>query len=171
MRLGASLLAVALAAAPLCAQAPGDPDARAAFTRLKALAGEWEGTVTSADGPKTRVVYRVTSGGSTLLEDLFPGTDHEMISMYHLDGDALVLTHYCAMGNQPRMRLAEASRNELRFEFAGGANIKPEKDAHMHSGRIVFADADRIEARWAVYEGGKPIGENAFFLSRKRAAN
>ena len=27
----------------------------------------------------------------------------DMISMFNLDGDRVVLTHYCAAGNQPRM--------------------------------------------------------------------
>jgi hypothetical protein len=168
MRLAASLLLAATAAATLHAAEPNAaPDGRAALERIKALAGDWEGTVTTPDGPKVSVVYRVTSSGSAVLEDLFPGTDHEMITMYHLDGDALVLTHYCAMGNQPKMRLAEATPAGLRFDFAGGSNLDPAKDPHMHAGRLAFPAADRIEAEWAVYEGGKQTGSNRFYLSRK----
>jgi hypothetical protein len=168
MRSAASIVVVMAAAlTQAAAQEPGRLDARGAFERLKALAGDWEGTVTSKDGPPVSVVYRVTSGGSVVLEDLFPGTEHEMITMYHLEGDALVLTHYCAMGNQPRMRLAEATRETLRFDFAGGSNVAPANDVHMHSGRIAFLDADHIESEWAVFEGGKQSGTNRFFLSRR----
>src|SRR6516165_1621351 len=72
---------------------------------LKGLAGDW--VEVGKDGkPTDRVVssIRVTSAGSAVLETLFPGTDHEMVTLYHLDGAELILTHYCMMGNQPRMR-------------------------------------------------------------------
>jgi hypothetical protein len=143
----------------------------AAFERLKALAGEWSGHVQKPDGPKATVQYRVASNGSVVMETLFPGTDHEMISMYHLDGQELVLTHYCAMANQPRMRLAPAasSGDELRFEFAGGTNLDVQKSTHVHDGRIAFKGADRLEAEWTVYNDGKPAGANKFFLTRAAA--
>ena len=56
--------------------------------------------------PTDQVVstYRVTAAGSAVMEVLFPGTDHEMVTVYHQDGDDLILTHYCAAGNQPRMK-------------------------------------------------------------------
>lgn len=149
------------------------PDARAAFDRLKAMAGTWEGNVVSATGPRASVVYSVTSGGSVVEERLFPGTGHEMISMYHLDRGELVATHFCAMGNQPRMRLRRASGGEaaeLVFEFAGGSNLDPAKDAHMHGGRIAFTGGDRYEAEWAVFEGGKQTGSNRFFMARTKGA-
>src|SRR5262245_66606640 len=69
--------------------------------RFKQLAGEWTGK-----GPhgEMRIVYKVTSGGSTVMEMIDPGTDHEMVSMIHADGPALLLTHYCMLGNQPQDR-------------------------------------------------------------------
>jgi len=148
-------------------------DGKAALERMKSLAGEWRGHVTTPDGPTAGVVYSVTAGGSTVVEKLFPGTEHEMVSMYHLQGPDLVLTHYCAMGNQPRMRLVQASGTdpvELRFDFIGGANIVATKDAHMHAGKMTLRGADRLEAEWAVWEEGKQTGTNRFFLDRVKAA-
>lgn len=144
-------------------------DAKAAFERLKALSGEWQGNVTTKDGPPAQVTYRVASNGNVVMEDLFPGTSHNMISMYHLDGGELMITHYCALGNRPTLKLAtaQASPGEMRFEFAGGTGFKPESDIHVHSGRIVFVDADHIEAEWAVYAAGQQAGSNKFFLARK----
>lgn len=147
-------------------------DARAALERLKSLAGEWEGTVTTETGPRTKVVYGVTAAGTAVTEALFPGTEHEMLTVYHLEGNDLVLTHYCAMGNQPRMKLARAAGTdpvELRFDFAGGTGFVPAKDAHMHSGRMTLRGANRLEAEWAVYEQGRQTGSNRFFLSRVKA--
>jgi hypothetical protein len=152
--------------------APG-PDGKAALERIKSLAGQWRGHVVTKDGPPGEVVYSVTAGGSTVVEKLFPGTGHEMVSMYHLDGADLVLTHYCAMGNQPRMRLVKASGTdplELRFDFAGGDNIDPAKDMHMHAGTMTRRGADRLEAEWAVWDKGAPAGANRFFLDRVKGA-
>ena len=158
------------AAAP-ARTAPPVVDGRAALERMKGLAGEWRGHVVTEDGPAAEVVYSVTAGGSAVVEKLFPRTDHEMVSMYHLDGGTLVLTHYCAMGNQPRMRMVAGSgADELRFDFAGGANIDPAKDMHMHAGRLTFKGPDRLEAEWAVWDKGGPTGANRFFLDRVKAA-
>jgi hypothetical protein len=77
---------------------PNSPDSVVAFQKLKNLNGEWTGTAESKQGPAAAVSYHLTANGNTLMETLFPGTDHEMISMYYLDGKDLVLTHYCAMG-------------------------------------------------------------------------
>lgn len=166
----AALLAAAPAARAAEPRAAG-VDPKAAFERLKALAGEWEGQAGHGEkmGP-AQVRWERISGGTAVMETLFPGTEHEMRSVYHLDGGDLVLTHYCAMGNQPRMKLARtASREgELVFEFAGGTNLDAAKDAHVHSGKLRLVSADALEAEWVVHQGGKPAGANRFVLARKR---
>lgn len=141
----------------------------AAFARLKGLAGEWQGTIGKADGPATSVSYRLTANGNTVMETLFPGTRHEMISMYHLDRGELVLTHYCAMGNQPHMRLDPVASQPtvLVFKFDGGTNLDPQKDGHIHSGTIRLLDPNRLEADWIVFKNNQPVGTNVFLLTRK----
>jgi hypothetical protein len=146
-------------------------EAKAAFGRLKSLAGEWKCEAREgghAPGQPSKIVYRVTANGSAVMETFFPGTDHEMVSMYHLDGDELKMTHYCAMGNQPRMRLDKkaSTSDELKFVFDGGTNLDPEKDMHMHSGRIAFRDAGRVEAEWDGYKGRDKVGTHKLSLSR-----
>jgi hypothetical protein len=149
---------------------PGDAlqvDAGRALEQLRKLEGTWEGTTESDQSLPTKVLYHVTANGSAVMETLFPGTPHEMISMCHLDGKNLVLTHYCAAGNQPRMKLASAKADELAFDFTGGTNLDASKDTHIHSGKITFLAADRLKEEWIVYQDGKPAGTNRFFLNRK----
>jgi len=143
---------------------------QAAFERLKQLTGEWNGTVQEKEnGPAASVRYRVTANGSAVVEILFPDTAHEMMTVYHMDGERLILTHYCAVGNQPRMVLDPASTHQLLvFTFAGGTNMKSEKDLHMHSGRIRLVDDATIESEWDVYRDGDKVDTNRFFLSRDR---
>ncbi len=141
---------------------------RAAFRRLKELAGDWKGTIADRDeGPEILVSYRITGNGSAVIETQFPGTDHEMMTAYHMDGDRLMLTHYCALGNQPRMIMdGRSSEDRILFSFAGGTNLDAEKDRHVHNGSIRLVDDDHIECEWAIFEGGRQEDVNRFFLSR-----
>lgn len=144
---------------------------RKALEVLKSLVGEWRGSVGQRDGAPGRVLFRVTSGGSAVFERQFPDQPHEMTTVYHLDGEDLVLTHYCAAGNQPRMRLdqARSTPKELIFEFTGGTNLDPKKDGHVHSGRIRVVEGDRFEAEWYFHANGRLAGTNGFFMARSPA--
>lgn len=166
--LAASLMIGALALSAPHGFAAEPLAAKAALDALKSLAGEWTGSVMKPDGPPAKVNFRVTSGGSAVFEQQFAGTDHEMTSVYHLDGAELVMTHYCAAGNQPRMRLnrEKSSAKELVFDFAGGTNLDPAKDGHVHAGRIRVVGDGRFEAEWYFHAGGKRAGTNSFFMAR-----
>jgi len=152
---------------------PGDAVKHPVFEHLKSLEGTWTGSATHDAGGQTSggeatVVYRVTAAGSTVQETLFPGTPHEMVTMYHMDGARLVLTHYCAAGNQPRMELeASADPSVLSFKFVGGTNMA-ETDMHMHSARITFLDADHIRSVWGSMKDRQPAGTGTFDLTRKK---
>ena len=78
------------------------------FNQLKKLVGNWKGTQETPEGKREVVVeYHLTSAGTALVEQIFPGTEHEMMSVYHVDSDKVIMTYYCAFGNQPRMRMAK----------------------------------------------------------------
>ncbi len=134
---------------------PSETDRRLA--QLKKLAGAWQTADDDKDGkPDTQVYYRVVSNGTAVAEFLMPGTDHEMISIFHKDGDGLMLTHYCALGNQPRMRAkAGGGEKEITFEFADGTNMKSRDEMHIDGLTLTFVDADNIVAAWKSYENGK----------------
>ena len=170
-----------LSALPLAAQhdhtasaaAPGQTvgGSAAALDRLKALAGEWI-DVDGSTGHQGQVVvtYRVTGAGSAVVETLFPGLPMEMTTVYHRDGDDLVLTHFCAAGNQPRMRARQPTGDTLIFAFDGGTNLDPAKDGHMHSGTVRFVGPDRVDAEWQGWQNGSPEGAHlaTFHLARKK---
>jgi len=142
---------------------------QAGLDRLKELAGDW--TVTGGpEGVEGSIVsYRVTGGGSTVVETMFGGTDHEMITVYHLDGDDLVLTHYCAAGNQPRMKAARSDdADRLEFRFDGGTNVHPKKGFHMHNATITFKGPDAVRAEWEAFKDGATDHVGTFDLSRRK---
>jgi hypothetical protein len=162
--------AVLALAGGLEAGAARQGDGRPAFESLKKLAGDWVGYLGAPDGPGVSIRYEVTSAGSVVMERLVVGGDTEMVSMYHMDGQDLVMTHYCAAGNQPRLRLnpAQSGPTELVFDFTGGGNMDPDVDGHMHSGRILLKDDTHFESVWIGYQGGKPSGSKRFILARKK---
>lgn len=143
--------------------APSSP----AFDRLKALAGDW--AQTGGDG-SVAASYKVTANGSAVRETLFPGTPHEMLTVYTMEGGDVVLTHYCVLGNQPHMKAAQGTpANQLAFKYAGGGNIKAPTDAHMHQATITFVDADHITSEWAMFQDGKQTEVKKFDLTRKKS--
>jgi hypothetical protein len=147
----------------------GKIDAKAAFEKLKGLAGDWSGT--AKEGIPATVTYRLSSNGTVVTEILFPGTEHEMMTLYYLQGNDLAAQHYCAIGNQPRFKLdlAKSTPSELVFAFDGGTNFDPAKDAHVHSGKIVFGSDGKLETAWAFYAGGEAKGSHDFHLARSAA--
>lgn len=146
----------------LCAAAPAF--AADAFDRLKALEGTWRGM---AGGGEATVVYDVTGAGSAVIETLFPGTEHEMVTVYHKDGDDVVLTHYCAGQNQPRMRAkAPGDAATLSFAFDGGTNIDPSKTMHMHEAKFEFKGADELRTVWIPWSEGMAGDPTVFELKR-----
>jgi len=128
----------------------------AAFRSLASLAGNWAGDMGDPANPtKATVDYRVTSGGSAVEEVLGRGSKHEMVTMYHLDRGRLLLTHYCAAGNQPTMVLQPGDdAADLRFEFLRGSNMQA-SDGHMHQPRSELLSPDRVKASWTYWSEGK----------------
>jgi len=134
--------------------------AQLAFARLKTLAGNWKGQ--AAMGPQpgmnapVRVSLRVTSGGSALMHEMVPegrsddpsNGDDDPITMIYMDGDRLILTHYCDSGqNRPRM-IGKLSPDGKAVEFdfldlSGGT-----RHGHMHHAVFTFIDADHHTEDW-----------------------
>jgi len=137
-------------------QVAGPSAAQSAFETMKKWAGEWEGETTG--GEKGRVIYRLT------------GTPHEMVSMYHMNGPDLVMTHYCAAGNQPHLRFdPSASKPDLFvFTFVRGSNMDVTKDMHIHGVVFRVVDDDHIESEWESYKDGKAADSLKFVVARKK---
>jgi hypothetical protein len=134
------------------------------FTQLKSLAGSWEGK--TAKGQPVKIDYQLTSGGSALMS-----TIHEhggMISMFHLDGpDKLLLTHYCSMGNQPRMVATSSPDGKtVTFKFLDATSLSSADAGHMDSVVIAMADANHHTEQWNFKDRDKSVTE-VFELQRK----
>ena len=137
-----------------------------AFDQLKTLAGHWEGT--NPTGKKVEVSYEVISNGSVLMERLHPGTEPDMITMYSLEGDRILVTHYCSMGNQPTMQTAAspAANGKLDFTFLRLAGAKSADEGHMAALTVSMPDKNHLVQTWTFDDHGKTMTEN-FTYARK----
>ena len=136
---------------------------------VKSLAGKWMGTARHSNGneEQTTVEYQVTSGGSAVEEKLFPGTPHEMISMYHDQGGKLAMTHYCMLGNQPQMELKSAVAGRIDLEASVQTRSALFGQMYMSSLVIEQPAADQLVETWtAVDASGKPMDSTVLTLKK-----
>ena len=134
------------------AQAP--PDAAAAFARLTSLVGEWQGT--AASGRTFTVSYRMTAGGTVLVETWTLGSGRESMTMYHLDGSTVVATHYCPIGNQPTLELASADpAGDIAFRFRAATNLPDPAVSHQSAFVLRLIDHDHYWRSETYVENGE----------------
>jgi len=130
------------------------------FEQMKKLVGKWEGT---AGGYPATAEFRMTGGGSALMQILGAGSPYEMVTMFTMDGDRLVATHYCAAHNQPRMATVPSKdANSVEFKFVDGTNIAP-GFMHMDNLKVMTADADHHTEVWTSTQDGKSESETFDF--------
>lgn len=125
-------------------------ESAAAFERLKGLAGEWEADTTMG---RSHLSYELIGHGTALVERESFGKGPAMMTVYHMDGDRLLLTHYCMAGNQPRMRAKafNPATGEMQFEFLDATNLPNAKAPHMHNATIQVSNG-RLVQKWQFYE-------------------
>lgn len=153
------IAALALATAAAVAQT----DAQKAFTTIKSLPGTWEGN--SAMGP-VKVTFKTTSGGSAVMSEILGKED--MISMFNLDGPGrLLMTHYCAVGNEPRMEASVSPDGKvITFNYVDATNLASPDAAHMHRMVLTLIDENHHTEEWMFVDHGKEHKE-LFDLRRK----
>lgn len=152
-----------MAAGPKAESAAGP----AAFARLKALVGEWDADTSMG---KVHVSYELIAGGTSLVERESGEKMPAMLTVYYLDGDRLLLTHYCAAGNQPRMqaRSFDPETGEIDFRFLDATNLTTPGAGHMHNATFHLPDRDHFSADWEFYENGqRKMAETAQYVRVK----
>lgn len=136
--------------------------AQKSFDQLKALAGNWEGTF---DGKPLYITLRVASTGNALVHEMTgsetPYQDKEHpITMFYLEGDRLLLTHYCDAGNRPRMVASTSPDGKtITFDLLDVANLLPSQDGHMQHAVFTLIDSNHHTEKWDfAMKDGKQMG-------------
>lgn len=124
--------------------------------RMKSLLGSWKGK--DAHGKNVDVTYTYVADSTAIMESLDIGASGEnMVTVYTLSGGNTVLTHYCSMGNQPRMKLdgSKSNENTLVYAYVDATNVKSERDPRMHDLILTFRDRDHFSQQWILRIEGK----------------
>ena len=172
-------LAVAVIPSTAAAQSADAPeaiiyDAQSAMEILKSLEGDWVREDTGNEhGANTPVAsYKVTAAGSAIVQTSGAGTPNEMATIFHMDGDQLLQTHYCALMNAPVLRFEPSDTpGELKFVFHGGTNFDAAVDAHYHEGTIWIKDEDTIDASFVVFTNGEMSTDGRSVLKRAKTSS
>ena len=147
-------------------------DAASAMAFLTSTAGEWQsGRQHEHGGPAagsgSLVSVKTKAAGSAVVHTYAAGTPGEMETIFHMDGDQLLLTHYCALQNAPVLRFVKSNKpGELKFVFQGGTNFDPKVDAHLHDSTFQIKDKDTVEQSSTVFANGKANPELRSVLHR-----
>jgi hypothetical protein len=137
-----------------------------AFDQLKSLVGTWEGT--NSSGKKGEVTYELISNGSVLMERMHPGNEPDMITMYALEGDRILVTHYCSAGNQPTMQTvaSPAANGKYEFTFLRLAGAKSPEEGHMVGLTLSLPDKNHLVQTWTFDDHGKTMTENLTYTRK-----
>lgn len=163
------LLLLASLAGPAMTADESEPrtQAVAAFEKLKSLVGRWEAT--NREGKKVQATYELVSDNSALLERYIEEGSYSMVTVYHLDGDRVLLTHYCGAKNQPRMQATSLSPDGtvLTFTFLDITNLSNPNQGHMHKVVHRFLDQDHFSTEWTWREEKKDKFTEVFRFERR----
>jgi hypothetical protein len=153
------VLALGLAL-PLAAAEKADPS----WEKLRSLVGEWEGIV---EGKPARVSYALVSNGTALMESMETEDATHMVTLYHPDGPGLLMTHYCAMGNQPRMRSKGLQDGRIDFTYVDATNLKASDADRMTRLVLTFPDAGHLVQEWTSKQGSREVVTRFEFARKK----
>ena len=157
------MIALLLAAASLLADKTKSEEA---FDRLATLKGQWSG---EQEGIKISLIYTLTANGSALMEEFRPESGGVMITMFTVDGDHLIATHYCTAKNQPQMATSAITdaQKPLAFSLVRITGLKSPDDWHNTGLTVIQEDNDNLTQEWSYQFKGK-TGKNIFRFTRVR---
>jgi hypothetical protein len=142
--------------------------AQKSFDQLKTLEGSWEGK--NSQGHPLTVTFQDTAGGSAVMSEIHGHGPENMISMFHLDGNRLMLTHYCGAGNQPRFTAsASPDGKTITFDYVDATNLATPDSGHMQRVIFIVIDANHHTEDWTFADHGKEMKE-FFDLHRAEVA-
>jgi hypothetical protein len=169
MNMNRNRIAVSLVVLLAALAAHAQSGTQQSFDSIKALAGSWEGKTQMSD--PVQVSFRLTAGGSAVMSEIvshMDGKSDDMITMFNMDGNRLLLTHYCEAGNQPRMKASASEDGKtLTFDFVDATNLTAAQPGHMQRVIFSFIDANHHVEEWHFATGnGKEIVQT-FDLQKK----
>lgn len=140
-------------------------DHTAIFESLKTLLGDWHGI--DEQGRPTKVRYSMTANDTALVEDWAFDNHMEALTIYHMDEALLMATHYCPIGNQPRLDLkTQREDGTLFFECVSATHLKSFKDPHEHAFNLKLNKDGTFFREETYVEKDEELHSNGILFSR-----
>ena len=114
------------------------------------------------------MTYKTIAAQSCVLETSFDAhPDETMLTLYHLSGEELLLTHYCVAKNQPRLKATAATEDGSVIEFTFlDATGMPSRDVGHMDRLVVTFEEDGFTEQWFWYSDGKESPMEQITLTR-----
>lgn len=164
-----AMIAAMAACVSIGAGAPAEVPSRSAlaFERLASLAGEWKQIQGETE---IRLTYTLTADRSALMEEFRPKKGPMMVTMFSVDGDRLLATHYCSAKNQSQMAtepIADPDARSMAFSLVRVTGLTSPGDWHNTGLVVTIEDRDHLTQEWTYLSDGR-TGKNAFHFERAR---
>ena len=128
-------------------------EAQKGLEKLKSLVGAWHGK--TSKGEPVEDIFSLTAGATAVMGEDKMGAE-EMLSLFYVDGDRLLMTHFCPSGNQPRMQATiSPDLKTISFDFLDATNLPNPQAGHMHHATYIFSDVDHYSQEWTWMQDGK----------------
>ena len=122
----------------------------------------------------TAISFKVIGKGSTVQENLLPGTGKEMATMYHCndfkDCSQIQATHYCAKQNQPELILDTGNTNDQVIAMTCDMNtpLCNAADVHVHMIKHELSqNNNHLRTTYTVYNNGQYEKDSIYHFDRK----
>lgn len=116
-------------------------NAQEEFEKIKSLQGVWIPEIQSSETQE--ISYEVVSGGSSVIEKA-----DGMLTVFHLDANNIMATHYCIAQNQPRLIASNFNEdNILNFVLKDGTNLET-TEGYISQIKFKFIESNKFQATW-----------------------
>ena len=96
-----------------------------------------------------------------------PEKGPKIITIFTIDGDHLLATHYCSAKNQPQMATPPIAdvKKPLAFSLLRVSGLKSPDDFYNTALTVTQEDNDHLAQEW-LYEHNRKTGKNIFRFTR-----
>jgi len=123
---------------------------------------------------KTAISFKVIGKGSTVQENLLPGTGKEMATLYHCNDfnncSQVQAKHYCAKQNQPELKLDAVNTTSGVIVMVCDMNTSlcSSAEGHVHMIKHELSqDNNHLKTTYTIYNGGKFEKDSIYHFDRK----
>lgn len=121
---------------------------------------------------KIGMSFKVIGKGTTVQENLLPGTQKEMATMYHCnkasDCRRVLAKHYCAKKNQPELVVnGDIPDNKITLSCDMSTALCNSKEDHVHQiTHELSGDGKHLKTTYTSYKDGKKKGASIYHFDR-----